>query len=82
MPTPEKKRTFSKPARSAEAAYEQILELAISRELFDLRGSLRMRLGVALWHGGLPVDVLPAEGVLDIQLGEENFAWPVEPLVA
>jgi hypothetical protein len=46
-----------------------------------LRGSLRMRLGVALWHGGLPVDVLPAEGVLDVQLGEENFAWPVEPLV-
>jgi hypothetical protein len=33
---------------------------------------------VALWHGGLPVDVLPAEGLLDIQLGEDNFAWPPE----
>jgi hypothetical protein len=24
--------------------------------------------------------VLPAEGVLDVQLGEDNFAWPIEPL--
>jgi len=68
------------PAGSAEAAWEQILELAISKELFDLRGASRLRLGVALWHGGLPVDVLPAEGVLEVQLGEEHFAWPIEPL--
>jgi alpha-amylase/alpha-mannosidase (GH57 family) len=68
------------PARSAEAAYDQILELAVSKELFDLRGMTRLRLGVALWHGGLPLDVLPAEGVLDVPLGEEHFAWPIEPL--
>ena len=68
------------PARSAEAAYEQILELAISKDLFDLRGVSRLRLGVALWHGGLPVDVLPAEGALEVALGEDNFAWPIEPL--
>jgi hypothetical protein len=24
----------------------------------------------------LPVDVLPLEGMLQIPLGEENFAWP------
>jgi hypothetical protein len=69
------------PARSAEAAYEQMLEIAISKELFDLRGATRLHIGVALWHGGLPVDVLPAEGVLDVPLGEEHFAWPLEPLV-
>jgi hypothetical protein len=68
------------PSRFADVAYEQILELAMHRELFDLRGVLRLRLGVALWHGGLPVDVLPAEGVLEVQLGEENFAWAIEPL--
>jgi hypothetical protein len=67
-------------ARAAEAAYDQILELAINKELFDLRGMSRLRIGVALWHGGLPVDVLPAEGVLDVQLGEDNFAWPIESL--
>jgi len=31
-----------------------------------------------LWQGGLPVDVLPLEGMLEIPLGEENFAWPPE----
>jgi hypothetical protein len=68
------------PAESASAAYEQILELAIHKELFDLLGATRLRISVALWHGGLPVDVLPAEGVLDVSLGEENFAWPLELL--
>jgi hypothetical protein len=28
-----------------------------------------------LWHGGLPIDVMPAEGHLDVALGEENAAW-------
>jgi len=26
---------------------------------------------------GLPVDLLPTEGMLEIQLGEENFGWTV-----
>jgi alpha-amylase/alpha-mannosidase (GH57 family) len=69
-----------KPSQAAEGAFESILEVAIRKDLFDLRGSTRLRLGVALWHGGLPVDVLPAEGILDVPLGEENFAWPLEPL--
>src|SRR5579862_1885541 len=69
-----------KPSQAAEAAFEQILEVAIRKDLFDLRGATRLRLGVALWHGGLPVDVLPSEGILDVPLGEENFAWPLEPL--
>jgi len=43
-----------------------------------LRGLTKFPVGVALWHGGLPVDVLPAEGFLDVALGEENSAWEVE----
>jgi alpha-amylase/alpha-mannosidase (GH57 family) len=69
-----------KPSGVATVAFETILEVAIHKDLFDLRGATRLRLGVALWHGGLPVDVLPAEGILDLQLGEDNFAWPLEPL--
>ena len=69
-----------KPSQAVDVAFERILEVAISKELFDLRGATRLRLGVALWHAGLPVDVLPAEGILDVQLGEDNFAWPLEPL--
>ena len=69
-----------KPSQAAEVAFETILEVGIGKDLFDLRGATKLRLGVALWHGGLPVDVLPAEGILDVQLGEDNFAWPLEPL--
>ena len=69
-----------KPSQAAEVAFETILEVGIGKELLDLRGATKLRLGVALWHGGLPVDVLPAEGILDVQLGEDNFAWPLEPL--
>jgi len=62
----------------AIAAFDRILEVAIHRDQLDLKGQSKLMLGVALWHGGLPVDVLPAEGLLDIQLGEDNFAWPPE----
>ncbi len=64
------------PEAVMSAAYEKILELSLARELFDLRGRRELLVSVALWKGGLPVDVLPAEGVLQVPLGEENFAWP------
>jgi len=60
----------------AVAAFDRILEVAIHRDQLELRGQSQLKLGVALWHGGLPVDVLPGEGLLPIQLGEDNFAWP------
>jgi len=68
------------PARVVEVAFANILEVAVQKEICLVRGAQRLRVGVALWHGGLPVDVLPAEGYLDVQLGEENFAWPIEPV--
>jgi alpha-amylase/alpha-mannosidase (GH57 family) len=60
------------------AAYGKIVEVGIARELFDLRDRRELLLSVALWEAGLPVDVLPNEGVLSIALGEENFAWKAE----
>jgi len=30
---------------------------------------------IALWEGGLPVDLLPAEGWFEVALGEDHFAW-------
>jgi alpha-amylase/alpha-mannosidase (GH57 family) len=63
------------PKRVAEVAFERILEVAIQKDQINLTGQTKFRLGVALWHGGLPVDVLPAEGFLDVTLGEENSAW-------
>jgi alpha-amylase/alpha-mannosidase (GH57 family) len=68
-----------RPGTVVSAAYGGILEVAIARELFDLRGRRELLLTVALWRGGLPVDVLPMEGMLAVALGEENWAWPTEP---
>ena len=53
--------------------------MGLTRELFDLRGRRELLLSVALWKSGLPVDVLPVEGMLEVALGEENFAWEKEP---
>jgi alpha-amylase/alpha-mannosidase (GH57 family) len=66
------------PKSVAEAAFDRILEVTIQRSEVSLKGQGKLRLGVALWHGGLPVDVLPAGGFLEVALGEENFAWPLE----
>jgi len=68
-----------RPGKIVSAAYGRILEVGLARELFDLGGGRReLLLSIALWSGGLPVDVLPVEGMLEIPLGEENFAWQPE----
>ena len=59
-------------------ACDRILEIAIFHELFHLGRRNAFSLVAALWKGGLPVDVIPAEGVVDVPLGAENFAWPLE----
>jgi alpha-amylase/alpha-mannosidase (GH57 family) len=64
------------PQRLVAAACEKILEISVARALFDVRGRQDLLLSVALWSGGLPIDVLPMEGMLGIALGDENFAWP------
>jgi len=66
------------PTLMAAAAFKRTLEVAVHKSALDLKGMTKFRLGVALWHGGLPIDVLPAEGFLEVLLGEENSAWPVE----
>ncbi len=66
------------PSDMVSVACDRFLEVSIARTLLrpGRRGSFSMV--VALWEGGLPVDVLPVEGALDVRLGEEHFAWPVE----
>jgi alpha-amylase/alpha-mannosidase (GH57 family) len=63
------------PAPVVSAAYGKILEVSLARELFDLKSRRELLLSVALWEGGLPLDVLPVEGMLQVPLGEENYAW-------
>jgi alpha-amylase/alpha-mannosidase (GH57 family) len=61
-------------AETVEAAFGRILEVSVRRDAIPMAGP-RLGLSVALWHGGLPVEILPPEGKLEILLGEENFAW-------
>ncbi|HKO05550.1 MAG TPA: glycoside hydrolase family 57 protein, partial [Candidatus Acidoferrales bacterium] len=62
-------------ASKAHVAIGPILEVSLARELVPTGGKPSLEIGVALWHGGLPVDVLPAQGALTVTLGEEAFAW-------
>jgi len=64
-----------RPESLVSAAYDKIIEVSLARELFDLKNRKSLLLSVALWEGGLPIDVLPIDGMLDLKLGEENFAW-------
>ena len=57
------------------AACDRILELSVARKLLKLGKRNSFALVVALWEGGLPVDVLPAEGSFEIALGEDHFGW-------
>ena len=66
------------PDTIAAAAFDRTLEVAVRKDALQLKGLSRITLGVALWHGGLPIDVMPAVGFIEVALGEENAAWPVE----
>jgi alpha-amylase/alpha-mannosidase (GH57 family) len=68
-----------RPEAVMSAAYAKVFEVGLARELFDLRGRRELLVTVALWTAGLPVDVLPIEGMLEVALGEENYAWDKEP---
>jgi len=66
------------PSESAKLAcgrwrLERVSEVAIHKDQINLQGQKQAPARVALWHSGLPVDVLPAEGFLDVLLGEEKF---------
>jgi alpha-amylase/alpha-mannosidase (GH57 family) len=67
-----------RPETIASAAFSRTLEVAVRKDALEWKGLTRLTLGVALWHGGLPIDVMPAEGFVEVALGEENAAWAVE----
>ena len=59
-----------------QVAYGQILEVAIARSVIETAGRETIQLATSLWESGLPVDMLPSEGSLEIRLGAESFGWP------
>ncbi len=57
------------------AACDRILEVSVARKMLRLGKRNSFSLAIALWEGGLPIDLLPAEGWFEIPLGEDHFAW-------
>jgi alpha-amylase/alpha-mannosidase (GH57 family) len=66
------------PDEVVKVACGKILEVSVAKEMLILGDRKSISLGVAIWEGGLPVDLLPAEGLLEIQLGSEHFGWSKE----
>ena len=66
------------PDEAVQVACDKILEISVAKTMLHFQNSKSLSLGVALWEGGLPVDVLPMEGMLQIPLGEEHFAWSLD----
>jgi alpha-amylase/alpha-mannosidase (GH57 family) len=64
------------PQDAVIAASDRILEVSVARKLLPLGKRKSLSLVIALWEGGLPVDLLPAEGWFEVALGEDHFAWP------
>ena len=67
-----------RPESVVQAAYGKIFEVSVARELFDVHDRRELLLRIALNEAGLPIDVLPSEGMLPIALGEDNFAWTTD----
>jgi alpha-amylase/alpha-mannosidase (GH57 family) len=63
------------PDEIVKVACDKILEVSIGKKAIGLGDLKSISIAVALWEGGLPVDVLPSEGFLEIQLGADHFAW-------
>ena len=66
------------PDEAVQVACDKILEISVAKTMLRFQNRKSLSLGVALWEGGLPVDVLPMEGMLQIPLGEEHFAWSLD----
>lgn len=60
-------------------AADKVLELRVARSLFALEGQAAIRFSASLWSDGLPLDLLPREGSIELPLGDDFFAWPTSP---
>jgi len=54
----------------AEGCFRQVLELRAALEPLGMRQVNRFRFQVVLWESGLPADLLPAEGWLEVETAE------------
>ncbi len=60
------------PEGRVAVAFDRILEVRIARELLAPRPLAVVSLQIALWQGGLPVDMLPGEGAIVLHFDSDS----------
>lgn len=69
------------PARDQfSVAVGKILEASLARSVFALSGQAAIRLSVSLWRDGMALDLVPREGLIELPLGGDFFAWQTESM--
>jgi alpha-amylase/alpha-mannosidase (GH57 family) len=72
-------REVAPPSQDCAASIGKVVEITIARRIFSLAGQNAIRFGVSLWREGLALDTVPREGPIELPLGSDLFAWPIEP---
>jgi alpha-amylase/alpha-mannosidase (GH57 family) len=63
------------PGAGLQAAFSKIFELGIEYALIGLKPHEKLQIQVSLWVNDLPVQVVPSEGWLTLDLAEEFLIW-------
>ncbi len=58
-----------------QVAFDRVFELGADYQLLGLASGQRSRLQVSLWAEELPLQVIPAEGWLKLELAEDLVSW-------
>jgi alpha-amylase/alpha-mannosidase (GH57 family) len=62
-------------AEHLQASFSQIFEVRLDFELLKVASGGRIKLQVSLWANDLPLQVMPQEGFLTLELSEEFQNW-------
>jgi alpha-amylase/alpha-mannosidase (GH57 family) len=63
------------PGAKLQVAYSRIFEFSLGYQALGLKRHEKVRLQVSLWVNELPVQIIPQEGWLTLELTEDFIAW-------
>ena len=58
-----------------EVAFEKIFEVKMAFSILGVAADERISLQVSVWQDGLPLQILPQEGWLPLELTEDLTVW-------
>ncbi|HET7841160.1 MAG TPA: glycoside hydrolase family 57 protein, partial [Terriglobia bacterium] len=63
------------PDSGIQAAFARVFELSLSYQALGIKAHENVKIQVSLWVNELPVQVIPQEGWLTLELTEDYLAW-------